>query len=108
MIFRRAIQGLALSALFACPASAADEPPVVQALFKGWETQYNIKPTYKNLTSDGGAIVIEGLEANVPAAAGAEGGGAKLNLGRLELDNVSDQGNGLFLIDSAKYTDLNV
>jgi len=108
MIFRRAIQGLALSALFACPASAADEPPVVQALFKAWETQYNIKPTYKNLTSDGGAIVIEGLEASIPAAAGAQGDEAKLNLGKLELGHVSDQGNGLFLVDTATYTDLNV
>jgi hypothetical protein len=108
MNFRRAVYALALSAAFTSAASAADEPPVVQALFKTWETHYNIKPTYKNLTNQGDTILIEGLEATIPAPAGAESGGAKLALGKLELKAVSDQGNGLYLVDNATWTDLNV
>jgi hypothetical protein len=104
MTLRRAAFALSLFTTLASPAFAADEPPVVQAIFKTWETQYNVKPTYKNLTNEGGAIVIEGLEASVPIEGGT-GGGVKLAIAKMELKEVSDEGNGVFEIDTAGYTD---
>ena len=99
MILRRAAVALSFSTILASPALATDEPPVVQAIFKSWESQYKIKPTYHNLTTDGDTVTIEGLEASVAPPEGASGGpSAKLSIGKLELKGVSDQGDGLFEI----------
>ena len=106
MILRRAAVALSFSTILASPALATDEPPVVQAIFKSWGNQYKIKPTYKNLTADGDTVTIEGLEATVASPEGASGGpGAKLTVGKLELKGVSDQGNGLFEVETGTYSD---
>jgi len=105
MTLMRAASALAFLSLAAMPAIAADEPPVVQAILKNWENQYKIKPTYKNLTAEGNSVTIEGLEASAPADGG---GGAKLAIAKIELEEISDEGNGLFEIGSATYTDLKV
>jgi hypothetical protein len=109
MIARRAAFALPIFTILAAPALAADEPPVVQAIFKAWETQYKVKPTYKNLTTDGDTITIEGIEAAAPPADGSSGGSsAKLAIAKFELSEVSDEGNGVFEIDTAAFSDLKV
>ena len=51
-------------------------------------------------------VTIEGLEASVAPPEGASGGpGAKLTVGKLELKGVSDQGNGLFEVETGTYSD---
>jgi hypothetical protein len=108
MTLRRAAFALSLFTILASPAFAADEPPVVQAIFKNWETQYHIKPSYKNLTTDGDAVTIEGLAAAMPMPEGGNGGGFALAVGKIELKGVADQGNGIFRIATATYSDLKV
>jgi hypothetical protein len=107
MKLSRATFALLLSIVLASPALAADEPPVVQALFKTWQTQYKIEPTYQKLSIEGDTITIEGLEASplYPKSTGSEGGG-KLAVGKIALKAVSDRGNGIFEVEKATYSDL--
>lgn len=86
-------------------AQAQDVPPVVQAIFKSWETQYKIKPQFKAISADGGAITVDGISASIPVE-DAPGSSVVLGMGKLELQNVSDQGNGLFEIGNATYSDV--
>jgi hypothetical protein len=78
MMFKRAY-ALALFTVIAGPALAADEPPVIQAILKNWETQYKIKPSYKSITGDASNATIEGLEATAPAGGLAASRSARSN-----------------------------
>jgi hypothetical protein len=86
-------------------AQAQDVPPVIQAIFKTWEAQYKIKPQYKNVSADGGDVTVDGISAAIPVE-GAPGSKVNLGMSKLELQNVSDKGNGLFEIGKAIYSDV--
>jgi hypothetical protein len=86
---------------------AQDVPPVVQAIFKSWEAQYKIKPEYKTISADGSSITVDGISATIPVE-DAPGSSVKMGVGKLELQNVSDQGNGLFEVGTATYSDLKI
>jgi hypothetical protein len=87
-----------------CAALAADEPPVVEAILDSWEKQFKIRPTYDALNDDGnGSIVIDGLKAQMSQE--GQQGSISLSIGKMTLNGVSDQGNGLFEIAKADYAD---
>jgi hypothetical protein len=86
---------------------AADEPPVVQAIFRTWEQQFQAKPTVQKLETDSaGNITIEGIAATVISQDPAQPGSLTINIGKMKLAGVSDQGGGMFEIANTQYTDL--
>lgn len=95
---------LATSAL-TLPARAADVPPVVDAILRGWESQLQAKPTYEKLEDDGsGNIIITNLVAS--AAPGGPSAGVKLTLGTMTLNGVGAEQNGIIEVDSATFADM--
>lgn len=90
------------------PAFAAEEPPLVTAIMKNWESQLKVKPTYQSLTTEGdGSVVIDGLSANL-AVPGDAAGKMSVSVGKIKLSGISDKGNGLFEVASAQYTDTKI
>jgi hypothetical protein len=90
------------------PAFAAEEPPLVAAILKNWESQLKVKPTFQSLTTEGdGSIVIDGLSADM-AVPGEPAGKMSVSVGKIRLSGISDKGNGLFEVASAQYTDTKV
>jgi hypothetical protein len=90
------------------PAFAAEEPPLVTAILKNWESQLKVKPTYQSLTTESdGSVVIDGLSANV-AIAGEPAGKVSVSVGKIRLSGISDKGNGLYEVASAQYADTKV
>jgi hypothetical protein len=86
---------------------AADEPPVVQAIFQAWEQQFQAKPTVQKLETDSaGNIAIEGIASSVTSQDPAQPGTMTINIGKMQLAGISDQGGGMFEIANTKYTDL--
>ena len=93
---------LASSAL-TLPVYAEDVPPVVTALFKGWEA-LKVTPTYDKLETDSdGNVTITNLTATIPAKdAGPE---VKFTAGEITLNDVSDEANGIIEVRSINATD---
>jgi len=90
------------------PAFAAEEPPLVAAILKTWESQLKVKPTYQSLTTESdGSVVIDGLTANL-VPPGDAAGKMSVSVGKIKLSGISDKGNGLFEVASAQYTDTKV
>lgn len=90
------------------PAFAAEEPPLVTAIMKNWESQLKVKPTYQSLTTEGdGSVIIDGLSANL-AVPGDAAGKMSVSVGKIKLSGISDKGNGLFEVASAQYTDTKI
>jgi hypothetical protein len=90
------------------PAFAAEQPPLVAAILKNWESQLKVKPTYQSLTTESdGSVVIDGLSANL-AVPGEAAGQVSVSVGKIKLSGISDKGNGLFEVASAQYTDTKV
>ncbi|WP_162918305.1 hypothetical protein [Taklimakanibacter deserti] len=90
------------------PAFAAEEPPLVTAILKTWESQLKVKPTYQSLTTESdGSVVIDGLSANL-AVPNDPAGKMSVSVGKIKLSGISDKGNGLFEVASAQYTDTKV
>jgi hypothetical protein len=89
----------------ASSALAAEEPPLVTAILKNWESQLKVKPTYQSLTTESdGSVVIDGLNANLTVP-GNPTGKMSMSVAKIKLSGISDKGNGLFEIASAQYTD---
>ncbi|WP_119391416.1 hypothetical protein [Taklimakanibacter lacteus] len=87
------------------PAFAAEEPPIVMVLLKNWESQLKVKPTYQALSTESdGSVVIDGLTVNMPVQ-GDAAGKMTLTIGKTRLSGVTDQGNGLFEVAKAEFTD---
>jgi hypothetical protein len=89
-------------------AFAAEEPPLVTAILKNWESQLKVKPTYQSLTTESdGSVVIDGLTANltVPNDPTSK---MSVSVGKIKFSGISDKGNGLFEVASAQYTDTKV
>lgn len=87
------------------PAFAAEEPPIVTVLLKNWESQLKVKPAYQALTTESdGSVVIDGLTVNMPVQ-GDTSGKMTLTIGKTRLSGVTDQGNGLFEVAKAEFTD---
>ncbi len=91
----------------ALPAPAADVPEVVRVLLDSWKSQLQVEPTYASIDDDGsGNITINKL--SVDKAAGAGTPGIKLTIDSIGLQNVSDEGDGLYEIGSASFTGINM
>jgi len=84
------------------PAFSADEPPIVTALLKNWESQLKVKPTYQSLSTEAdGSVVIDGLNASLPVQGDATGKMA-ISIGKIKLSGITDKGNGLFEVAAAQ------
>ena len=92
----------------ASPAFAAEEPPLVTAILKNWESQLKVKPTYQSVTTESdGSVVIDGLSANLVVPGDATGK-MSVTIGKIKLSGISDKGNGLFEVAAAQYTDTKI
>lgn len=90
------------------PAFAAEEPPLVAALMKNWESQFKVKPTYQSLNTEGdGSVVINGLAASLPVQ-GDPNGKMSVSIGSIKFSGITDKGNGLFEVAAAQYTDTKI
>ncbi|MGE0007652.1 MAG: hypothetical protein AB7S92_18975 [Parvibaculaceae bacterium] len=90
------------------PAFAAEEPPLVIAILKNWESQLKVKPTYQSLTTESdGSVVIDGLSANL-VVPGDVTSKMSVSVGKVRLSGISDKGDGLFEVASAQYTDTRI
>ena len=90
------------------PAFSADEPPIVTALLKNWESQLKVKPTYQALnTESDGSVVIDGLTVTMPVQGDASGK-MTLVIGKVKLSGVTDQGNGLFEVANAQFSNTKI
>lgn len=99
---------LATSLAGAAPAWAAEEPPLVTAILKNWESQLQVKPTYKSLTTGSdGSVVIDGLSANL-VVPGEDEGKMTLTIGQVKLSGITDKGNGLFEVAATEYDDTKI
>jgi len=86
-------------------SQAADEPAVVQAIFRTWEQQFQGKPTAQKIETDSaGDITLEGIAATVTSQDPA--GTMTISIGKMQLAGVSDQGGGMFEIANTQYSDL--
>jgi hypothetical protein len=90
------------------PAFAAEEPPFVTVLLKNWESQLKVKPTYQAITTEGdGSVVINGLTATLPVQ-GDAAGKMSFTIGTIKLSGITDQGNGLYEVAHAQFTDTKI
>ncbi len=108
-LVRRSALGLILFTSLAgvSPAFAAEEPPLVTAILKTWENQIKVKPTYQSVTTEAdGSIVIDGLAANVPMPDAASK--MSFSVAKIKLSGITDQGNGLYEVAGAHYTDMKI
>jgi len=88
-------------------ANAADEPPVVQAIFQTWGQQFQAKPSFQNLATDSaGNITIDGITAKIVSDDPAQPGTLTIDIGKMQMAGVADQGGGMFEIASTRYADL--
>jgi hypothetical protein len=109
MRFRQTAAAFSLLAIlsFAPLAEAADEPPVVQSIFRTWEQQFQAKPTFQKIETDGaGNITIDGLTAKIASQDPSQPGTLTIDIGKMQLAGVADQGGGMFEIASTKYDNL--
>jgi hypothetical protein len=109
MRFRQTAAALSFLAVlsFTPFAEAADEPPVVQAIFRTWEQQFQAKPTFQKLETDSaGNITIQGLTSKIDSQDPAQPGTLTIDIGKVQLAGVADQGGGMFEIASTKYDNL--
>lgn len=109
LVKRSALVFIAFTALAgASPGFAAEEPPLVAAILKNWETQLKVKPTYTSLTTESdGSVVIEGLSANLPVQ-GEAAGKMAMSVAKIKFSGITDKGNGLFEVASAQYSDAKI
>jgi|GEM_PF-1436057 len=89
------------------PAGAADPPDVVRVLLGNWKSQLQVEPAYESISDDGaGNIIINKLSVNKTAGGGMPG--MKLTIDAINLQNVSNEGNGLYEIGNASFTGMNM
>ncbi len=88
------------------PAFAADEPAVVAAILKNWESQLKVKPTYQAVSAESdGSVVVDGLAVSLPMQGDPAGGKVTLTFGKTKLSGITDKGNGLFEVANAQFSD---
>ena len=91
------------STALAVPAMAENVPPVVAVLLHNFEVQAKVKPTYATVETDAkGNIAITKLAFGKAAEAG--GPAVSVAIDEVDLEDVSDAGNGLYQIGSATVT----
>lgn len=96
------MMGTGLSA----PAGAEDVPPAVQVLLDTFERQTQVEPEYESIeTGDDGSITISKLTLDRPAAGGEPS--ITVRVDELVLSEISDEGDGLYEIGSAEFTNIN-
>jgi hypothetical protein len=91
---------------FVMPAMAEDEvPAAAQAFLDNLERQTTVEPTYESLDEDDdGTVTIKNL-AVVKAAEGGQPG-VNMKIGEIVLSDLTDEGDGLYQIGNAKFTDM--
>ncbi len=97
---------LATSAL-TLPTRAEDVPPVVTAIFKNWETQLKVTPTYDKIeTGADGSVTITNLVANAVTQGAVDG--AKVTIGEVSLKTVAVEKDGLINVGAATFKDTKI
>jgi hypothetical protein len=88
-------------------AQAADVPPAIQAWFDQIEHQTKIKPAYDSLETDGdGNVTISNLSLKMDASGSDPGMTA--TVGEAEFSDLSEEGDGLYQIGSASFSNMTV
>ncbi|WP_373505137.1 hypothetical protein [Aestuariivirga sp.] len=91
---------------FAMPAWAADEvPPAVQAFLDSVERQTSVEPTYESVEQDSdGTVTITNLTIAKPA--GVDEPAVTMKIGESEFSDIEDEGDGIFQIGSATFSNM--
>jgi hypothetical protein len=84
-------------------AMAEDIPPAVAAMLSSWESQFDVKPTYKSISADGASATIEGLEAVLPGGPGGKDG-LKISVEKIELTEIAGEEDGIIEIGGSDWT----
>ena len=96
------LSGTALS----LPAQAQDVPPVVAAMLASIERGTQIKPTYDEIEMDGeGAVTISKLTLSKPAD--GDKPSVTVRIDEMTLEDIEDEGDGLFRVGNAEITNIN-
>ena len=105
---RRAALFLLLAATaLTVPARAQDVPPVVSAIFKGWESQLRATPAYDKIETDSsGNVIISNVAASVSAQ--EPNTTMKLNIGSISLANIAAEADGIITVGAATFSDTKV
>ncbi len=93
------------STALSLPALAQDSeaPPAVQAFLDNIERQTKVKPTFESLETDGdGNVTIANLSISKEGAAGEPG--MTMKVAEATFEDLSDEGDGLFQIGSATFS----
>ena len=97
-----------LSTALAVPAFAQDQvPPVVALILKNWEQQMMLKSSYDSVKTDAdGTVTITNLSGSTPDS--ADSPAVKWTVGEIELEEISDEGGGLYEIGGATFTGMKI
>ncbi len=99
-----------LTTAVSIPAFAQDQvPPVVALILKNWEQEMRLKPAYESVETDAaGTVTITNLTASFPAASDGPSPQAKMTIGEIELEEISDEGDGLYEIGGVTFSGVKV
>jgi hypothetical protein len=101
-----AVACLSSAALIPGLAHADDAPPAVQAFLDNLQRQTSAKPTYDSLKVDGGNVTITNLSLAKPAKDADPAMSAKT--AQVVFTGITDQGNSLWQIGKATFTNTSV
>jgi hypothetical protein len=106
-ILRSSLFVLLATSAFTLQARSEDVPPVVNAIFKSWETQLRATPAYDKVETDSsGNVTISNLAATIGVQ--DPGTTVKLSIGSIALENVAAEADGLIGVGAATFSDTKV
>jgi len=97
---------LSSAALLPGLAKADDAPPAVQAFLDNLQRQTSAKPAYESLKADGGNVTITNLTLTKDAKDNDPG--LSVKTARVDFTGITDQGNSLWQIGKATFTNTSV
>ena len=103
-LFHKILTAACLSSVALIPglAQADDVPPAVQAFLDNLQRQTSVKPTYDSLKVDGGNVTITNLSLAKPAKDAEPA--MSFKTAEVDLTGITDQGNALWQIGKARFT----
>ena len=107
-LFHKILTAACLSSAALIPglAQADDVPPAVQAFLDNLQRQTSAKPSYDSLKVDGGNVTITNLSLTKPAKDADPA--MSLKTAEVDLTGITDQGNSLWQIGKASFTNTSV
>ncbi|MCA3561043.1 MAG: hypothetical protein IOC82_08465 [Aestuariivirga sp.] len=107
-LIRRYLAAACLSSAALVPglAQAQDAPPAVKAFLENLQRQTSVKPSYDSLKVDGGNVTITNLALSKPAKDNDPA--LSVKTAEVSLTGISDQGNSLWKVGEARFTNTSV